>query len=56
MLLALLVSPCAARAEAPATSVQLSDEQVNQIVKAVTGAVLNDLKASPQTRKSRPRS
>ena len=54
MLLALLVSPCAARAEAPATSVQLSDEQVNQIVKAVTGAVLNDLKASPQTRVTAP--
>ncbi|MCA3555418.1 mechanosensitive ion channel family protein [Aestuariivirga sp.] len=48
VLLALLASACLALAQAPATPVQLSDEQVNQIVKAVTGAVLNDLKASAQ--------
>jgi small-conductance mechanosensitive channel len=41
--LALLLSP-AASAQTPAAPVELSDQQVNQIVKAVTGAVLNELK------------
>lgn len=49
--LALLVPVSAASAQnlAPGAPVQLSEEQVNQIVKAVTGAVLNELKASQPT-------
>lgn len=39
-------APPAAAAPAP-TPVKLSDEQLNQIVRAVTGAVLTDLKAAP---------
>lgn len=48
VLLALLGPVSVALAQAQATAVQLSDEQVNQIVKAVTSAVLNDLKPSAQ--------
>ncbi|WP_161957146.1 mechanosensitive ion channel family protein [Aestuariivirga litoralis] len=49
MLLALLgpASAALAQAPAPATPVQLSPDQLNQIVTAVTGAVLTQMKAAP---------
>lgn len=49
VLLALLgpASAAFAQAPAPATPVQLSPEQLNQIVTAVTGAVLSQMKAAP---------
>ena len=50
--LLLPVSVAGAQGEAPVT---LSDVQVNQIVKAVTGAVLNELKASPPAVTPAPR-
>lgn len=46
-LIALLVPVSFALAQSPATPVQLKDDQLNQIVRAVTSAVLADLKTAP---------